>query len=67
MTTDFQLLQMLSQMPLADLDQLPLLELEHIIQQVDSVKSTIRHYDTVVQSALNRTLVAPTHNLSEVA
>lgn len=54
MTTDFQLLQMLSQMPLADLDQLPLLELEHIIQQLDSVKSTIRHYDTVVQSALNR-------------
>jgi hypothetical protein len=54
MTPNMERLQTFSQMPLAHLDQLPLLELEQIIQQIEAVKSTVRHYDIVLQSALNR-------------
>ena len=54
MTTPIEWLQTLSQMPLAELEHLPLPELEQILQQIEGVKATVRHYDIVLQSALNR-------------
>ncbi len=49
-----EILNAIGQIHLAELETMPLPDLENIIQQVEAVKTSVRHYDVVLQSALNR-------------
>ena len=54
MTPNLELFHVIGQMPLAELHLLPLPKLQQILHQVEAVKSSLRHYDIVLQSALNQ-------------
>jgi len=67
MTLNFDALQTLGQLPLAELHLLPLPKLQQILHQVESVKSSLRHYDIVLQSALNQRFGERAQSLRQAA
>ena len=67
MTPNLELLHAIGQLPLADLDVLPLPDMERMLQRVEAMKSTLRHYDLVLQSALNRRFGDQAQSLRQAA
>ena len=67
MTPNLELFHAIGQMPLAELHLLPLPKLQQILQQVEAVKSSLRHYDIVLQSALNQRFGERAQSLRQAA
>ena len=61
------ILDEIGQLSMAELDALPLAELDHLIRQVSEVRDTARHYEAALHSTLNNRFAQQAQQLRQEA